>query len=97
MASEINEITIHYEEDDRIVVKELDKEILTKGAWTTIMFRFVQWDKRKEAYGPEQYSIRRYKKTGGEYKQQSKFTISNREQAGKIIATLQKWMEAPQE
>jgi hypothetical protein len=92
MASEIKDITIQYEEDGQVLVQELDKDILTKGVWTTILFRYQQWDKRKEAFGPEQYSIRRYKKTGGEYKSQSKFTISNKEQAGKIIATLTRWV-----
>ncbi len=96
MASEIKDITIQYEEDGKVLVQELDKDILSKGAWTTILFRYVQWDKRKEAFGPEQYSIRRYKKAGGEYKPQSKFTISSKDQAEKIITTLGKWIaEAP--
>jgi len=93
MAATIEEITINYEEDGKVIVKELDKEVLTKGAWTTIVFRYQQWDDKKEDYGDEQYTIRRYRKTGGEYRQQSKFTISNAEQARKIIATLSRWLE----
>lgn len=94
MAATIEEITINYEEDGKVIVKELDKEVLTKGAWTTIVFRYQQWDDKKEDYGDEQYTIRRYRKTGGEYRQQSKFTISNAEQARKIIATLSRWLES---
>ena len=93
MAATIEEITINYEEDGKVLVKELDKEVLTKGAWTTIVFRYQQWDDKKEDFGAEQYTIRRYRKTGGEYRQQSKFTISNAEQARKIIATLSRWLE----
>jgi hypothetical protein len=91
MASEIKDITIQYEEDGRVVVEELDKEVLSKGAWTTIVFRYRQWDPKTEGYGPERYSIRRYRKVGNEYRQQSKFTISSVQQAHKIIETLQKW------
>ncbi len=91
MASEIKDITIQYEEDGRVVVEELDKEVLSKGAWTTIVFRYRQWDPKTEGYGPERYSIRRYRKVGNEYRQQSKFTISSVQQARKIIETLQKW------
>ena len=40
MASKVDDITINYEEDDILKVKELDKEILSKGAWTTIMFKY---------------------------------------------------------
>ena len=92
MASQIDEITIQYEEDDRVIVEELDKEILSKGAWTTIIFRYRQWDPKGEGYGPERYSIRRYRKVNNEYRQQSKFTISSIQQAQKIIETLQRWI-----
>lgn len=93
MASDVNDITIEYEEDGILVVKELDKEILSKGAWATLMFRYQQWDKRKKEYSPESYAIRRYQKVHGEYMQKSKFTISSRAQAEKIVEALQKWMK----
>jgi len=93
MASDINDITIEYEEDGVLLVKEIDKEILSKGAWSTVMFRYQQWDKRKNEYGPESYSIRRYQKVHGEYMPKSKFTISSKAQAEKIVEALQKWMK----
>lgn len=93
MASDVNDITMNYEEDDILVVKELDKEILSKGAWATILFRYQQWDAKKEEYGPDRYSIRRYRKMNNEYRQQSKFTISSKDQAIKIVDALQKWIE----
>ncbi|MFH1672694.1 MAG: hypothetical protein ABIF87_04640 [Pseudomonadota bacterium] len=92
MASHVNDITINYEEDDIFVVKELDKAVLSKGAWTTIVFRYQQWDHKKEEYGPDRFTIRRYRKINGEYKQQSKFNISSKDQAKKIIDALQKWI-----
>jgi hypothetical protein len=93
MASDVNDITIAYEEDGVLLVKEIDKEILSKGAWATLMFRYQQWDKRKNEYGPESYSIRRYQKVHGEYMQKSKFTISSKAQAEKIVEALQKWLK----
>ncbi|MEN8140380.1 MAG: hypothetical protein ABFR97_04055 [Thermodesulfobacteriota bacterium] len=92
MAATIDELTINYEEDDILVCKELDKEVLSKGAWSTILFRYQQWDKKKEDYGPERYTIRRYRKLGGEYKPQGKFNISSADQARKIVNTLQGWL-----
>ena len=93
MASTVDDITINYEEEDLLVVKQLDKEILSKGAWATIMFRYQQWDKRKNEYGSDSYAIRRYQKVHGEYMQKSKFTISSSKQAEKIVAALQKWLK----
>ncbi len=92
MAETIDELTINYTEDGQLVVKELDKEVLTKGAWSTIIYRYQDWDRSKEEYGPEKFTIRRYQKRNGEYMQRSKFNISSCEQADKIITILSKWL-----
>jgi len=96
VAETIDDLTVNYEEDGVLLTKELDKVILTRGAWTTILFRFVQWDPKKDAYGPDRYAIRRYKKSGDTYRVQSKFAISSRDQAKKIIDALAGWVEAPE-
>ena len=93
MASDLNEITINYEEDGIVIVKELDKVILSKGAWSTIIFRYQDWNRTKSEYGPERFTIRRYRKLNDEYRQQSKFNISSAAQALKIIDALQKWVD----
>lgn len=93
MATTVDELTIRYEEDDVEVVKEIDKAVLSKGAWATVVFRYQEWDKAKQTYGPDKYTIRRYQKSGGEYRQKSKFTISSPDQAKKLVEVLQNWME----
>lgn len=92
MASDVNEITVNYEEEGQLVTKELDKSILSKGAWTTIIFRYQDWEKAKNAYSDDRYTIRRYRKMNDEYRQQSKFNISSRDQAQKIIDALKVWI-----
>lgn len=91
MASTVDEITIEYVDGGVTTVKELDKVVLTKGAWATIMFKYQDWDKKKEAYGPEKYSIRRYQKKNNEYRAKSKFNISSKDQAQQIITILTRW------
>ena len=92
MAETVDDLTITYEEEGVELVKELDKQVLSKGAWSTIIYKYVQWEAPKEAYSKERYTIRRYRKMHGEYKQQSKFNISSRDQAEKIIEALQHWL-----
>lgn len=92
MASTVDELTIEYVDEGVVTVKELKKEVLTKGAWATVMFEYQDFDKRKQEYGPVKYSIRRYQKKNNEYRAKSKFNISSKEQAQKIIATLNQWM-----
>lgn len=93
MSTTIDELTVDYEEDGKLVVKQIDKAILSKGAWTTILFRYHQWDDKLGDYGPEKYVVKRYKKMNGEYRAQSKFNISSADQARKIIEALQEWLK----
>ncbi len=92
MAETVDELTIQYEEEGQITVKELDKQVLTKGAWSTIIYRYQDYNRAKEVFGPDKYSIRRYQKRNGQYTQRSKFNISSADQAQQIITALQKWM-----
>ncbi len=81
-------LTVEYVEDGVVTLKELDKVVLTKGAWCTlhtILFKIQTWSRSKQEYNPVSYTIRRYQKRSGEFKQRSKFTISSNNQAQKII------------
>ena len=91
MSTSADEITINYEEEGILLVKELDKVILSKGAWTTILFRYQNFSKAAKEYGKDMYAIRRYQKRQGAYIPKSKFNISSAEQAKKIIEALQRW------
>ena len=93
MAQRVEDLTINYEEDGVVVVKELDKVVLSKGSWSTILYKYQQWEKNKNDYGPERYSIRRYRKIDDEYRQQAKFNISSKDQAQKLINALQTWID----
>lgn len=93
MSETIDDITIAYSENGIETTKELGKKVLTKGAWTTILFRYQDWDNSKEDYGPVKYSIRRYQKRNNQYWQKSKFNISSNDQAQKIIDSLSGWLK----
>jgi len=92
MSSTLEDLTVSYQEDGVLVAKETGKEILSKGAWTTILFRYQNLDKSTGEFGKNMYTIRRYQKRQGEYVMKSKFNISSPEQAKKIIDTLSTWM-----
>lgn len=92
MASNVDELTVNYSDGGQQLVKELDKIVLTKGAWATVIYRYQDWDNAKSDFGPEKFTIRRYQKRNGEYSQKSKFNISSIDQAEKIIEALQHWI-----
>lgn len=92
MADTPDDLSINYFEEGVQTVKELDKKILSKGAWTTIIFKHQDWDRTKEQFGPIKFSIRRYQKRNGVYMQRSKFNISSIDQAQQIIEVLTQWL-----
>lgn len=93
MAADVNDLTVQYEEDGVVLVKEVDKVILSKGAWATLLFRYQQLDKKTNEFGPDRYSIRRYQKVSGNFMPKSKFNISSDAQAEKIVEALQGWLK----
>lgn len=92
MAEKIDDITINYEDESgKQLVKELDKVILTRGSWTTIMFMYQDIDRKTDQLGEPKVTIRRYKKSGNQFRQQSKFNITSKKQALQIVDILNKW------
>lgn len=91
MAETVDELTIAYSEDGVDKVKELDKEILSRGAWTTIAFLYQELSGATGEYGEPKITLRRYRKIGGKYLPQSRFNISSPAQGKKILHILEKW------
>ena len=78
MASDIDELTIQYEEDGQVLVEELDKCILHRGAWTTILFLYREWDAKSEAFGQPKAGLRRYQKTGGVFRKRDGINLTEK-------------------
>ena len=92
MAENIDDITINYQDEEGTqLVKELEKVILSRGSWSTIIFLYQDLDRKTGEFGPQKATIRRYKKTGGVFRQQSKFNISGEKQGMQISEALSKW------
>ncbi len=91
MAETIDEVSYNYEDEGKLVRREMKKEILTKGAWATVMFLYQELDRKTEQWGPPKVSIVRFKKSGGVYRKQSSFNISSEKQARQIVEVIEKW------
>jgi len=93
MANEtVEDLTMNFlDEEGTLLVKELSKEVLTKGGWATVIFRYQDLDKAKGVFKAPKYAIRRYQKSGGEYKMKSKFVVSSAAQALKLSEILTRW------
>jgi hypothetical protein len=90
---EVEELTVAYSDEDsgEDVIKELGKEILSKGAWPTVMFLYQERDAKTGEFTEPKVSLRRYRKLQGTFKPQGKFKITGKAQAEAIIDVLKKW------
>lgn len=86
----VEDLSCEWEQDGELVVEELDKNVLTKGAWATIMYLYRE-RKPDKTWGPTKARVQRYKKAHGRYTSQSKFNISSAKQAQKIVDQLTRW------
>lgn len=93
MAETIDELTVEWEDDGVVKIKELEKQVLSKGAWTTIVYKYQDLDRKTDDYGPPKATIRRYRKVKGVYREQSKFNISSAKQARALVEILKEWFD----
>lgn len=94
MAETIDDITLDWtDEDGELQVREVSKEVLTKGAWSTLVFAYQERDRKTGEFGPVKFRVGRYQKRNGRYLPQSKFNISSVKQARQISEILTKWAD----
>lgn len=91
MSGTVDDLTVTYEEGGVELVKELEKYVLSKGAWATVMYLYQEWSVKEQAYGPPKVSVRRYQKREGRFQQKSKFNISSEKQALQMVKVLKEW------
>ena len=91
MAETLDELTYNYEEEGKLVRKELERTVLTKGGWATLMFLFQELDRKSGKFRAPKMAIVRFKKSKGSYRKQSSFNISSEKQARQIVAVFEGW------
>lgn len=93
MAEIIDEISVDWkDENGQYLVKQVKKEVLTSGAWSTIMFMYQDLDKKTGQFGPKKIRVARYQKRSGKFIPQSKFNVSSAKQAKRIVEIIQTWL-----
>jgi hypothetical protein len=92
MAETVDELTVEWRDDSgELITRQLDKEVLTKGTWATLIFLYQDVDRATGGWGKPKMRIQRYQKRNGQYRAHSKFNISSIDQALQIAEILQRW------
>ena len=91
MAETLEELTYDYEDNGVLVRKQIEKVVLTKGSWATVMFLYQELDKANGGFRAPKIAIVRFKKSNGVYRKQSSFNVSNEKQARQITSVFEQW------
>lgn len=91
MAETLDELTYDYEDEGVLVRKQLEKVVLTKGSWATLMFLYQELDKASGTFRAPKIAIVRFKKFKGAYRKQSSFNVSSEKQARQITEIFEQW------
>ncbi len=99
MAEKIDDISIEYRDPatNQTLVQQLAAVPLTRGAWTTIMFKYRERTSPEADFGAIKYRVGRYRKRNGQFQQQSKFNISSVDQAKLVVEILNQWIAEDQD
>ena len=93
MPGTIDDINIDWKDENGLpLVRQVKKEVLTRGSWSTVMFMYQDLDKKTGEFGPRKIRVARYQKRGEKFMPQSKFNISSAKQARRIIEIIQSWL-----
>ena len=90
-AEDIDEITVNYEEDGVLLVKEEAKVVIARGAWPVLAFLYRELVPATKEYGAKKVTLRKFRKQHGTYRIEAKLNIGNLTQAAAIAEALRVW------
>jgi hypothetical protein len=90
----VEELTITREGDDRMAPrKQLEKKVITSGAWATVAYKFEELKRNKSGETwVEKFSLVRYRKLKGSYRFQKEFAISSEDHIRMLRDTFTEWL-----
>ncbi len=84
-------ITVDYEEDGVLVRKQIDKAIISGGAWPLVLYLYQELDTSTNEYKSPKAMLVKYRKVRGVYRKHSSINITNSKDALNISDVLKEW------
>jgi hypothetical protein len=87
----VDELTVRFEEDGVLKVRELDKRVLSQGTWATVAFLSQELDLQTQQWRAPRVTVRRYRKRGQGYVVDKHITLTSPAQATALADTILSW------
>jgi hypothetical protein len=87
----LDELSYEQEADGVIVREQLDRVVLARGSWATVMFLYRDLDREAGAWGAPKMAVVRFQKWRGGYRKHSAFNVVSAAQARELGEVLARW------
>jgi hypothetical protein len=87
----LDELSYEQEGGGVLVREQLDRVVLARGSWATVMFLFRELDRATGAWRPPKMAVVRFQKWRGGYRKHSAFNVANAAQARELAEVLARW------
>jgi hypothetical protein len=91
MFDALDELTYDHEDDGVLVRKQLERVVIARGAWATVMFLYEELDRATGSFGAPKIAFVRLKKSRGAYRKHASFTIAGGDETRRLGAILAGW------
>jgi hypothetical protein len=93
MAESLDELSYDLEEEGTLVRRQLDRAVVARGAWATVMFLYQELDRDTGGFGAAKIAVARFKKLRGAYRRHSVFTLASVAEARDLTAVFERWFD----
>jgi hypothetical protein len=94
IVEELDDIRWDWEEDGRLVRRELDRRTFARGGWATVLFLYEELDASVDRWKPARVAIVRFQKVRGLWKKHAAWNLDGEQEAREVIGALSAWFQS---
>ena len=88
---ELDDIRWDWEEDGRLVRREVDRRTFARGGWATVLFLYEELDAAADTWKPARVAVVRFQKVRGLWKKHAAWNLDGEREAREVIDALVAW------
>lgn len=92
LTADLDDLDFNVESDDgQLVRRQLEKVVLSRGVWATVLFLYEDRDRETGAWKSPRMSVVRFQKWKGAYRKHSGFSVTDKQQAQALLDVFERW------
>jgi hypothetical protein len=89
--ADLDELSYDVEADGVLVREQLDRVVLSQGAWSTVMFLYRELDRATGAWRAPKMTIVRFQRWRGGWRKHAAFNVADEAQARRLTSVFEGW------